>query len=77
MQTLPVVCKCLPSLVPPLQLLSFSLEETLSPPAAFELPTKNKKHKEKKNTLELRTILPHMVGRPQIPQTYIAPLYLH
>lgn len=70
-QTLPVVCKCLPSLAPHLQLLSFSLEETLSPPAAFELQTENKKHKDEKNTFELRTILPHMAGGPQIPLTYI------
>ena len=32
---------------------------------------------ERKNTLELRMILPHMVGGPQIPQTYIAPFYEH
>lgn len=55
--------------MPPLQLLSFSLEETLSPPAAFELPTKNKKHKEKKNTLGLRTILPATHGGPTTDST--------
>lgn len=37
--------------MPPLQLLSFSLEETLSPPAAFELPTREKKYPWIKNDL--------------------------